>query len=81
MNKSFILLTLTSLIFLQSIPAYCAEGSRTISFQVSAYLPEHAMITNNPNALQFSSNAFQLVQTQTVIRDNERINLTSIVVA
>jgi hypothetical protein len=50
-----------------------------MSFQLSVTMPEH-VIVNNTSVSPFSNNAYQLVQTQTVIRNNKTISLTSIVV-
>jgi len=47
---------------------------------VSATLPPHVMDNGNPGLTPLSNNAVQLVQTQTVIRNNKSIVLTSIVV-
>lgn len=79
MLKFFILFAIATVFFLQIIPAYCQSG-RTLTLLVSATLPEHVMMTNalEPNA--FSNNPLQLVQTQTVIRNNKSIRLVSIVV-
>ncbi len=79
MLKFLILLTLTTVIFIQTVPAYCGV-SRTVTFQLSVTIPEHVIVNNNLNLSQFSNNPFQLVQTQTVIRNNRSISLTSIVV-
>ncbi len=69
MFKFLTLLFLTTVIFMQTVPAYC--GGRTTSLEVSATLPEHVMENNNQ---------LTQTQTQTVIRNNKIINLTSIVV-
>jgi hypothetical protein len=74
MLKFFILLALTTVIFIQTVPAY------SMSLVVSATLPEHAMANNNLSVTPFSNNPYQLVQTQIVIRNNKTISLTSIVV-
>ena len=77
MRRILLLLALTTFVFLQSVPAYCT----TMSFQVSVTMPEHVMASNTLGQAISLNSTYQLVQTQTVIRDNERINLTSIVVA
>jgi len=77
MLKFLILLALTTVIFIQTVPAYCG-GSR--SLLVSATLPEHVMTNNNLERTSFSNNPYQLAQTQIVIRNNKTITLTSIVV-
>ncbi len=79
MLKFLILLVLTIVIFMQTIPGLL-RGSRTITLTVSATIPEHVMVNNNPGSTSFSNNPNQLVQTQTVIRNNKSISLTSIVV-
>jgi hypothetical protein len=79
MLQLLILLALTTVIFMQTVPAYCGVP-RTITLKISATVPEHVMTNNNPGVTPFSNNAFQLVQTQTAIRNNKSINLTSIVV-
>ena len=53
MLKLFILLALTTVIFLQTVPAYC-QG-RTLSLIVSATLPEHVMDNGNLNVTPFSN--------------------------
>jgi hypothetical protein len=75
MFKFLILLSAATVIFLQTVPAYCA--GRTMALVVSATLPEHVM-SNNLNT--FSNNPNQLAQTQMVVRNNKNISLTSIVV-
>ncbi len=75
MQRLFILLALTTVIFLQSIPAYCA----TTTFHLSVTIPAH-VILNGPNMAPSSKNAYQMVQTATVVRNNKNISLTSIVV-
>jgi len=71
--KLLILLALTILISLPAVNAYCA-GSMTLV--VSATLPSHVM---DNNALLQSNNADQLVQTQTIIKNNKSFVVTSIV--
>ena len=75
MLKLFILPALTIVIFLQTVPAYCT----TATFQISVIMPEHVMLNNDPGRTLFSNSPYQLVQTQTVIRNNQSIRLTSIV--
>jgi len=79
MLKILILLAVTGLVFIQTQPAYCG-GLRSISVQISVTIPEHVMVNNNLGAAPFSNNPDQLVQTETVIRNNQSISLTSIVV-
>jgi hypothetical protein len=64
---------------MQTVPAYCGV-SRTFILQISATIPEHVMTNNNLSITPFSNNTYQLIKTQTVIRDNKSISLTSIVV-
>ena len=78
MLKLFILAALTIFICLQTVPAYCG-ASRTMAFQVSVTIPEHVMF-NNDICYSIFKQSYQLVQTQTVIRNNRAISLTSIVV-
>jgi len=75
MYKFLIVLTLTAVAVLQTLPAYCA-GSRTEILQVSATLPPHAMLGNSP----FSRNLDQSAQTEMMVRDNKMMQVTSIVV-
>jgi hypothetical protein len=79
MLKLFILLTLTTVTFLQTIPAYCGV-TRTGSFQISVIIPEHVMSYSGLATAPFSNNINQLIQTETVVRNNKSITLTSIVV-
>ncbi len=79
MLRPFILLALTIVIFIQTVPAYCG-ASKTTTFQLSVTIPEHVILNNNLEGTPFSNNLYQLVQTQTVIRNNKTISLTSIVV-
>ena len=79
MHKYPILIALTILTFIQAVPAYCGV-SRTMTFQLSVTIPEHVM-SYKLGMTPFSNNVYQLVQTQTVIRNNKTIQLTSIVVA
>ena len=79
MLKLLPLLVLTIVIFMQVVPAYCGV-SRTMSFQLSVTIPPHVIVNNSLNIIPFSNNHYQLVQTQTVIRNNKSIRLTSIVV-
>ena len=76
MLKYLILLALTTVIFLQTTPAYCT----TMMFHISATIPEHVMVNNNLGVTSLSSNLNQLVQTETVVRNHQNIRLTSIVV-
>jgi hypothetical protein len=68
MQKLLFLSAIAIFIIIQTGPAFCGV-SRTETFQLSVTIPEHVMENNK-----------QLVQTQTVIRDNKSIRLTSIVV-
>jgi len=77
MLKFLPLLLLTTVIFMQSIPAYCGV-TRTASFQVSVTIPEHVML--NSSGTPLSNSPYQLIQTQIVMRNNKNTNLTSIVV-
>ena len=79
MLKFFILLALTIVILMQTVPSYCGVTKTTI-FQISVIIPEHVMANNNHSVTPISKNTYQLVQTQTVIRNNKSIRLTSIVV-
>jgi hypothetical protein len=79
MQKLLILLAIVIFLLIQSEPAFCG-ASRTTSFQISVTIPEHVIVNNNPVAASFSNNPYQLVQTQTVIRNNKTISLTSVVV-
>jgi len=67
MFKCLTWLTLTIIAFMQTEPAF--SGSRTLTLEVSATIPEHVMENNNQSA-----------QTQTIIRNHKTIILTSIVV-
>ncbi len=69
MLKCLCLFALLIFLFLHTVPAFCGV-SKTMTFQVTATLPEHVM----------SNNANLLAQTQTVIRNNKTTRLTSIVV-
>jgi hypothetical protein len=79
MLKLFILLALTIVICIQAIPAYCGV-SRTTTFQLSVTIPDHVISNMNLGVTPFSNNPYQLVQTQTVTRNNKSISLISIVV-
>ena len=78
MYKCLILLALTIVLTLPAITAYCG-GLRSESLVVSATLPEHVMANDITAAAPISNNIIQLVQTQTVIRNNQSIRLVSIV--
>ena len=78
MLKSSILLVVTIFILLQTAPGFCA-ASKTTTFQVSVTIPEHVILNIKPGN-SFSNNPYQLVQTQTVIRNNKNVHLTSLVV-
>lgn len=79
MPKLLYLIALIIFLILQEEPAFCG-ATRTMSFQISVTIPEHVMLNNDLNAAPPASTPFQLVQTQTVIRNNRTISLTSIVV-
>ena len=79
MLKFFILLALTTVIFIQTVPAYCGV-SRTMTFQLSVTIPPHVIANKALGLTAFSNNPNQLIQTQAVIRNNKSISLTSIVV-
>ena len=77
MLKLIVVLTSVALLIcIQTLPAY-SGATKTVTFQVSATLPEHVISNNINTALNSSS---QLVQTQTVFRNNKTISLTTIVV-
>ena len=76
MFKFFILLALTTIVCLQSFPAYC----ETLTLQISVTIPAHAILSNDSQVSAFANNAQQLVQTQTVIRNNQSVQINSIVV-
>jgi len=80
MFRILILLAFTTVIFMQAIPAYCG-ASRTESFELSVTIPEHVFYSNAAQVNPFMMNTHQVVQTQTVVRNNQTITLTSIVVA
>jgi len=75
MRKYPILLTLATVMIFQSLPAYC----NSITLEVSATLPEHAMSADLGGTPSLN-NAIQMVQTETVTRDHQNVSLTSIVV-
>jgi hypothetical protein len=70
---------LTIVLFILTPPAY-SSVSRTMAFQLSVTIPEHVFLNNNLGNTALSTNAYQLAQTQTVIRNTKTIRLTSIVV-
>ena len=76
MLKILILLGVTILIFILTTPAYCS----TTVFHISATIPEHVMTNNIPGVNPFPQNLNQSVQTETVIRNNHNIQMTTIVV-
>jgi len=76
MLRSLSLLALTAVILIQTVPAYCGS----MSLEVSAIVPPHVMAYNSLNINPSSANPAQLVQTQTVIRNNKSVDLISIVV-
>ena len=77
MLKLLSLFAVVTAIFMQTVPAFC-EVSRSTTFHLSVTIPEHVILNNLRAPL--SNNTVQLVQTQTVIRNNKSISLTSIVV-
>ena len=77
MSKYLLPLSLSIVILMQALPAYSAS----MSFQVSVIMPEHVMANADPSSSLFSNSSNQLVQTQTIIRNNQMIKLTTIVVA
>ena len=79
MQKLLFLLALIIFLIIQSEPAFCG-ASKTESFELSVTIPPHVISNNNPGVALFAHNPYQLVQTQTVIRNNKAISLTSIVV-
>jgi len=76
MRQYPILPALIAIIFLQTVPAFCAS----MSLEVSVTIPEHVISQGPLSSNLLSSNSIQLVQTQTVVRNNQTISLTSIVV-
>jgi len=76
MFKPFPLFVVAIFMFLLTVPAYCS----TMSFYVSATIPEHIVMNKNLGGVGLSNNYNQLVQTDTVIRNNQAISVTSIVV-
>lgn len=78
MLKLFILLALTIVISMPAITAYC-EGSRIASITVSATIPQHVMESNALGITPIVNNPNQLVQTKTVIINDKRFIITSIV--
>ncbi|MBF0503465.1 MAG: hypothetical protein HQL14_00030 [Candidatus Omnitrophica bacterium] len=77
MSRFPIILAFIGLILIQTEPAFSAV-TRTLTLLVSATLPEHIM-TNSLNIAPIS-NTNQLIQTDTVIRNNKSVRLTTIVV-
>ena len=65
MFKFLLLLCLTILICLQTVPAYC----ESLTFQVSVTIPPHVMLNSNLGINSFSQNPNQLIQNQIVIRN------------
>ena len=79
MLKLLSLFALIIIIFMQALPAYCGV-TRTMVFHLSVTIPEHVISNNGLKTTSFSINPYQLVQTQTVLRNNKSISLISIVV-
>jgi len=87
MLKFLVLSALTIVLFIQTAPAYCGI-TRTFVYHLTVRLPEHVMADANAIAEYnsrfnpFLKNPYQnqLVQIQTVIRNNKTIRLASIVV-
>ena len=79
MIKFIILFVLAIVVFIQTIPAYCGVSKTTV-FNLSVTIPEHVLTSSNASAIPFSRNPYQLIQTQMVMRNNQSISLTSIVV-
>jgi hypothetical protein len=80
MQKNAYLLALIIFSIIQTEPAI-GGVTRTASFQISVIMPEHVMSNNALDRVLSSNNSNQIIQTQMVIRNNQRISLTSIVVA
>jgi len=78
MKRFLKLLAIVIFIIIQTEPAF-SSVSKTTTFFMSVTIPEHVM-TNNTAISLSSHHQNQLIQTQTVIRNNQRINLTSILV-
>jgi hypothetical protein len=78
MRKLFTLIAVVTVIFLQAGHAYCGV-SKTMTFRLSVTIPPH-VIYDTSNGTPISNYPFQLIQTQTVMRNNKSIQLTSIVV-
>jgi len=79
MKKLLFLSAIAIFIIIQTEPVFCGV-SKTATFRLSVTIPEHVMGNNNLSVSPLSNNSNQLVQTQTVVRDNKSISLTSIVV-
>jgi len=77
MIKIYILFALAIIILMQIQPAYCGV-SKTMVFQLSVIIPQHVLLNANLNVTPFAGN--QIVQTETVMRNNRSITLTTIVV-
>jgi hypothetical protein len=79
MQRFLKLFAVAIFIIIQTEPGFC-QISKTTVFNISVTIPEH-VISNNDLAISPVSNHLnQLIQTQTVIRNNKTISLTSIVV-
>jgi hypothetical protein len=78
MFKRIAVFAITSVIVMQTLSAF-GGVSRSMMFQISVTIPEH-VILNGVSSAPFANNPYQLVQTQTVVRNNKTIQLRSIVV-
>jgi hypothetical protein len=79
MLKLLVPLALTIVIFTQTVPVFGGVSS-TMTIQLAVTIPQHVILNSNLVSTPFSNNAFQLVQTQSVIRNLKTISLTSVVV-
>jgi hypothetical protein len=79
MPRFSFLLALTAIFLMQTIPAFCGV-SKTMSFQISVTIPPHVIANGALGLSLISNHLYQIVQTQTIIRNNRSISLTSIVV-
>jgi len=79
MKRFLKLLAVVIFIIIQTEPAF-SQISKTTVFQMSVTIPEHVIYNNGLMAAPAANHLDQLIQTQTVIRNNKTIRLTSIVV-
>ncbi|MBF0511703.1 MAG: hypothetical protein HQL13_05160 [Candidatus Omnitrophica bacterium] len=78
MIKFLIIFLFTIVFFLPAIPGFCGE-SRTVTFQLSLTIPPHVM-WSPAGDLQGTSRSNQIVQTDTMIRNNRMVEMTSVLV-